>query len=203
MRLRSIGVLLLGLILVSFSAANAQERFGGLSGTVTDPSGAAIPGATVTAANHDSKKVRTAVTNTEGKFLLPDLDPGRYTVVVELSGFQKAEDENLLILLGRTIEFSPKLQVGAVTEVVNVTGATPQIDPRSTTVAHNVTAEEFDRLPKTRTFQSLALTSPGVNAGDIEGGIQVNGASGAENQYTVDGVSTNSLLYGSSRQNTV
>jgi outer membrane receptor protein involved in Fe transport len=203
MRLRNIGVLLLGLILVSFTAANAQERFGGLSGTVTDQSGAAVPGATVTASNHDSKKVRTAVTGADGKFLLPDLDPGRYTVVVELSGFQKSTDENLLILLGRTIDFSPKLQVGAVTEVVNVTGATPQIDPRSTTVAHNVTAEEFDRLPKTRTFQSLALTSPGVNAGDIEGGIQVNGASGAENQYTVDGVSTNSLLYGSSRQNTV
>jgi hypothetical protein len=203
MRLRSIGVLLLGLILASFVPANAQERFGGLSGTVTDPSGAPVPGATVTATNKESAKVRTVVTNGEGKFLLPDLDPGRYNVVVELSGFQKAEDQNLLILLGRTIEFSPKLQVGAVTEIVNVTGATPQIDPRSTTVAHNVTAEEFDRLPKTRSFQGIALTSPGVNSGDIEGGFQVNGASGAENQFTVDGVSTNSLLYGSSRQNTV
>ena len=204
MRLRSIGVLLLGLILASFSTTvRGQERFGGLSGTVTDPTGAPVPGATVTATNKESAKVRTAVTNGEGKFLLPDLDPGRYNVVVELSGFQKAEDQNLLILLGRTIEFSPKLQVGAVTEIVNVTGATPQIDPRSTTVAHNVTAEEFDRLPKTRSFQGIALTSPGVNQGELEGGFQVNGASGAENQFTVDGVSTNSLLYGSSRQNTV
>src|SRR5438477_922363 len=143
MRLRSIGVLLLGLILASFTPATAQERFGGLQGTVTDPSGAPVPGATVTATNHDSKKVRTAVTTTDGKFVLPDLDPGRYTVTVELSGFQKAEDQNLLILLGRTIEFSPKLAIGAVTEVVNITGATPQIDPKSTTVAHNVTAEEI------------------------------------------------------------
>jgi carboxypeptidase family protein/TonB-dependent receptor-like protein len=203
MRLRSIGVLVLGLILASFSPVSAQERFGGLTGTVTDPSGAPVPGATITATNHDSRKVRTVVTGPDGRFLLPDLDPGRYTVSAELSGFQKAEDQNLLILLGRTIDFSPKLELGALTEIVNITGATPQIDPKSTTVAHNVTAEEFDRLPKTRSFQGLALTSPGVNTGDIEGGFQVNGASGAENQFTVDGVSTNSLLYGSSRQNTV
>src|SRR6185295_3255021 len=106
-------------------------------------------------------------------------------------------------LLGRNIEFSPKLVLGSVSEVVDVTGTTPQIDVRTATVTHNVTSEEFDRIPKARSFQGLALTSPGVNSGDIEGGFQVNGASGAENQFTVDGVSTNSLLYGSSRQNTV
>ena len=61
-------------------------------------------------------------------------------------------------------------------------------------MAHNVTAEEFDRLPKARSFQGLALTAPSVNAGDIEGGFQVNGASGAENAFTVDGVVTNSLI---------
>jgi hypothetical protein len=203
MRLRSIGILLLGLILASFTAANAQERFGGLTGVITDPSGAAVPGATVTATNKTSGKVRTSVTTADGSYRILDLDPGRYVVIAELSGFQKAEDDNVLILLGRNIEFSPKLQVGAVTEVVNVTGATPQIDPKSTTVAHNVTAEEFDRLPKGRSFQSLALTAPSVNQGEIEGGFQVNGASGAENSFTVDGITTTSLINGSSRQNTV
>ena len=58
-------------------------------------------------------------------------------------------------------------------------------------------------MPKARSFQGIALTSPGVNQGDVEGGFQVNGASGAENSFTVDGVNTNSLLYGSSRQDTV
>ena len=90
-----------------------------------------------------------------------------------------------------------------MSEVVTVSGdSEKQIDLRSTTVAHNVTAEEFDRMPKARSFQSIALTSPGVNQGDVEGGFQVNGASGAENSFTVDGVNTNSLLYGSSRQDT-
>jgi outer membrane receptor protein involved in Fe transport len=66
-----------------------------------------------------------------------------------------------------------------------------------------VSAEEFDRLPKGRSFQSIALTAPSVNQGEIEGGLQVNGASGAENSFTVDGVVTNSLVNGQSRQNTV
>ena len=100
--------------------------------------------------------------------------------------------------------FPPSLKVGGLNEVVTVTAdAEKQIDLRSTTIAHNVTAEEFDRMPKARSFQGIALTSPGVNQGEVEGGFQVNGASGAENSFTVDGVSTNSLLYGSSRQDTV
>ncbi len=203
MRLRSIGVLLLGLILASFVPATAQERFGGLEGVVKDSSMAPVPGATVTATNKTNNTARTTVTGTDGTYKLLGLDPGRYSVVVELSGFQKAEDTNVLILLGRNVDFSPTLQVGAVTEVVNVTGTTPQIDPKSTTVTHNVAAEEFDRLPKARSFQQMAMTAPSVNTGEIEGGLQVNGASGAENIYTVDGVITNSLINGSSRQNTV
>jgi hypothetical protein len=203
MRLRSIAVLVMGLVLASFVAASAQGRFGGLTGVVVDQSSAPVPGATVTATNKESGKARVVITDGEGVYRLLDLDPGRYSVVVELAGFQKAEDENVLILLGRDIEFSPKLQVGNLSEVVNVTGATPQIDPKSTTVAHNVTAEEFDRLPKARSFQNLALTAPSVNSGEIEGGFQVNGASGAENAFTVDGVVTNSLINGKSRQDTV
>jgi hypothetical protein len=68
-------------------------------------------------------------------------------------------------------------------------------------IATNVTAEEFDRLPKARTFQGVAVFSPSVNTGQIEGGYQVNGASAAENNYYIDGVSTNSLIDGRARQN--
>lgn len=203
MRLQSIGIVLLGLLLAGISPATAQERFGGLAGIVTDSSPAPVPGATVTVTNKTTGANRIAVTTSDGSYRLPDLDPGRYSVSVELSGFQKVEADDVLILLGRTATFSPRLQVGAVSETVNVTGqADRQIDLTTTTVAHNVTAEEFDRLPKTRSFQGIALTAPGVNQGDLEGGFQVNGASGAENSFTVDGVNTNSLLYGSSRQDT-
>lgn len=203
MSFRKIGWAVAALLLLISLPSFAQERFGGLTGTVLDSSGLAVPGATITAKNIQTGKVYTTVTSGDGTYTIPDLDPGRYSVVAELTGFQKAQDDSVLVLLGRTVEFSPKLALGNVSEVVDVTGTTPQIDVKTATVAHNVTAEEFDRIPKARSFQGLALTAPSVNAGEIEGGFQVNGASGAENSFTVDGVVTTSLVNGKSRQDTV
>jgi outer membrane receptor protein involved in Fe transport len=201
---RKIGWLIAALLLWTATPSTAQERFGGLTGTVTDQSQGALPGATVTVINSVTGAMRTTVSSADGAFAIRDLEPGRYTVSVELQGFQKLQAENVLILLGRTASLPAQLKLGQVSETVEVTAdAVRQIDMKSTTIAHNVTAEELDRLPKARSFQGVALTSPGVNQGDIEGGFQVNGASGAENSFTVDGVSTNSVLYGSSRQNTV
>jgi outer membrane receptor protein involved in Fe transport len=205
MRLSHLGIVLTLLALIAgVPAVHAQERFGGLTGVVTDTSKAPVPGATVAATNAQTGAVRTAVTGADGVFRIPDLDPGRYNVLVELQGFQKVSADNVLVLLGRTFSVEFELKPGGVSETVSVTAeAEKQIDMTSVTLAHNVTAEEFDRLPKARSFQAIALTAPGVNSGEIEGGFQVNGASGAENSFTVDGVAINSLLYGNSRQNTV
>ena len=183
---------------------DAQERFGSVAGTVTDTSEAAVPGATVTATNKETGATRVVVSGVDGTYRVPDLDPGRYSVSIELQGFQKVLIDDLIVLLGRTLTANARLQPGVLSEVVSVTAdATKQLDLASVTLAHNVTAEEIDRLPKGRSFQSIALVAPGVNSGEIEGGFQVNGASSAENVFTVDGVATNSLIYGSSRQNTV
>ncbi len=182
----------------------AQERFGGLTGTVTDASRLPVPGAAVTATNNQTGSVRTAVTGTDGTYRIAELTPGRYTVTIELQGFQKVSVNDALVILGKDFPVGTELNPGAVTEVVNVTGQVEkQIDLKDVALAHNITAEEFNQLPKTRSFQGMALTAPGVNQGDIEGGFQVHGASGAENSFTVDGVTTTSLLYGTSRQNTV
>ena len=184
--------------------ATAQERFGALTGKVTDQQSAAIPGVTVTATNTQTGEARVFVTGADGTFRAQDLVPGRYTVRFELSGFTTAERPDVLVLLGREFELNTQLNVGAQTETVQVVGeATPLVDTRSTLIGHNVTAEEFDRLPKGRSFQSIAFSSPSVSQGEVEGGIQVNGASGAENSFTVDGIVTNSLVNGASRQNTV
>ena len=107
------------------------------------------------------------------------------------------------MLVGRTFDVNAQLRVGALTETVQVVGEAPLVDIRSTVITHNVSSEEIDRLPKTRSFQSIALTAPSVNSGEIEGGFQVNGASGAENAFAIDGVVTNSLIDGKSRQDTV
>src|SRR5262245_57951102 len=205
MRLRfTVSIFAMLLAVVAVGTATAQERFGGIAGIVTDSSQAPVPGVTITATNKQTGAQKVAVTGTDGGYRISDLDPGRYTVTVELQGFQKVQADDVLGLLGKTADFPATLKVGGVTEVVNVPSDTKtQGDLDSTTGAHRVTSEELDRMPKTRSFQSIALTSPGVNQGEIEGGFQVNGASGAENSFTVDGVNTNSLLYGSSRQDTV
>jgi hypothetical protein len=154
--------------------ATAQERFGTLQGRVTDQQSAPVPGVTVTTTNTQTGEIRSFVTDASGVFRAADLNPGRYTVVFELTGFSKVERKDVAVLLGRTFDLNAELRVGALTEVVQVTGeATPLVDTRSTMVAHNVTAEEIDRIPKGRSFQSVAMTAPSVNSGDLEGGFQV------------------------------
>src|SRR6185503_15594990 len=139
----------------------------------------------------------------DGVYRILDVEPGRYSVKYELSGFQSNEVPDVVLLLGNTLTINSALKIGGVQEAVSVTAESPLIDTRNTTIAHNVSAEEFERIPKGRTFQNLALASPSVNTGEVEGGIQVNGASGSENSFTVDGVVTNSLIHGGSRQDAV
>ncbi len=198
-----ISALLVAFALAVTGLASAQERFGTLTGRVSDAQGGAVPGVSVTATNVQTGETREFVTDGNGQYRAPDLVPGRYTVRFSLSGFATVERTDVIVLLGRAFDLNAELRVGGVAETVQVTAESPLIDTRSTLVAHNVTAEEFDRIPKGRSFQSVAMTAPSVNSGIIEGGLQVNGASGSENQFTVDGVATNSLLNGQSRQDTV
>ncbi len=188
------------LVLVLSLGLYAQERFGNVAGTVKDPSGAVMGGVTVAVKNQSTNRTVTTTTRGDGTFFVPDVDPGQYTVTIEKQGFSRFEAANVLVLVGKTSSVEANMKVGAATEVVEVSGAAQAIDVSSTTVAHNVTIDEIDRLPKPRDFQSIAVFSPSVNTGQIEGGYQINGASAAENAYYVDGVATNSVIDGSARQ---
>jgi len=174
MMARRISLIVTALICLSSGLAGAQERFGGLAGTVTDETKGALPGTTVTATNLVTGAQRVVVSGADGTYRVPDLDPGRYSVTFELDTFQKVVLNDVVVLLGRTVGVDAALKVGGLAEIITVNAdATKQLDITKVTLAHNITAEEFDRLPKARSFQGLALTAPGVNAGEIEGGIQV------------------------------
>jgi hypothetical protein len=190
-------------IMLAILPAVGQERFGSLVGTARDASGAVLPDATITVTNTATGREATTTSRADGGFMVRELESGRYTVVVEKSGFSRFEAPDVLILVGRTTTVNATLEVGALTQTIEVSDAAVTVDTTSTLVAHNVTAEEFDMLPKTRGFQGMALMSPSVNTGVIESGYQINGASGAENSYLVDGISINSVIDGSARQEAV
>lgn len=189
------------LVLMAADSSSAQERYGGITGVVRDQSGGVLPGVTVTLTEQAGGRAIVTVSDAEGAYRAVRLEPGRYQIKFELSGFALFEQAAVVILLGRTVELDATLAISGVAETVQVmTGPAPLIDVRTVTVAHNMAAEEFDLLPKTRAFTSLAAIAPTVNAGVIEGGLQVNGASAAENAFTIDGVIVNSLIHARPRQ---
>jgi hypothetical protein len=195
----------LAYLLVAFGISMnlfGQERFGEIIGTVKDPTQAAIPNASIALTNVASTSVVTATSGSDGNYSVR-LDPGRYKIRMSANGFSTQEFPEVIVLIGKTLRVDADLKVGQASETVQVTDAAPVIDLTNTTVANNITSEEFDRLPKGRSFQSLALNSTSVNSGEIEGGIQINGASGAENQFNIDGISVTGLLNGQQRQNAV
>ena len=198
--LRAFFPVMLIVLLLTGTGLFAQERFSTINGVVYDSSKAVLQGAEVTITNLESKRAATLTTGDNGRYLARDLEPGRYSVSAQKTGFSKAEYPEIILLLGKTINLDFTLQIGQVKETIVVSGSLTMIDTSTTAVTHNVTSDEFDAMPKGRSFQDVALTAPSVNSGKVEGGIQVNGASGAENQFTIDGISTTSTINGSSRQ---
>jgi len=188
-------------VLMLAVAGFAQERFGNFLGNVTDATGAAVPGVSVTLTNKDNNRVLRTTTDANGAYVFRQVEAGHYRFTFERSGFSRYEVPEALISVGQEIKVDASLQVGATEQTIQVTEAAPLIDTTTVLKADNINAEEFENLPKTRSFQSLAVFSPSVNAGTVEGGTQINGASGAENQYYIDGVTTTSLVNGSSREN--
>jgi hypothetical protein len=198
-----ISALLLACALAMGGLASAQERFGTITGEVVDQTGAVLPGVTVTVTNNETQRSTVVVTDSSGAYFATALEPGRYNVKFELSGFITQEAPNVILLLGTTATVDSTLRVGGVTETVQVLAGTPLIDVASTTQHRNIPAEEFEIIPKGRSFQALAAALPSVNSGELEGGFQVNGASAGENNFTVDGVSVVSQVHGAQRQDAV
>ena len=190
---------MLALILTLFAgAATAQETRGSIEGVVKDSSGAVLPGATVEARDAQSGTVASAVSDTAGKYRFPSLTPGRYVVAANMSGFKKAQVENVDLLLGQVLQVNFSLEVGAITEDVQVTAESPIIDVKQNAAGAIVKREIIDLIPKARDFTDLSKSAPGTNNEGRGGGIMVDGASGSENRFVVDGLDTTSLRTGTS-----
>ena len=194
MRLRILGVL--ALVLASARPLLAQETTGSIIGRIVDAQSLAVPGVTVTATGPQGAKSTTS--DGEGRFVIPFLTPGVYVVRAELQGFKTAERSNVSVSLGQAYDVPLRMEVGGVTETVEVTGAATAIDVTSTTIGSTLDTDSLRQIPVGRTFAQALYLTPGVSSSGTAGQANpsISGGTGLENQYVVDGANVTNTGYG-------
>ena len=134
-----------------------------ITGLVRDTTGAVLPGVSVEAASPALiEKVRTGVTDAQGRYTIIDLRPGLYTVTITLTGFNTFRSEGLELPANFTATVNADLRVGSIEESVIVTGATPVVDVQSTQRTQVISREMLDSLPTARNYAGHAALMPGV-----------------------------------------
>jgi outer membrane receptor protein involved in Fe transport len=192
---RLLAVLLLSALVPAL--ADAQETTSGsIGGRVVDDQGLAVPGATVTVTSGQGAK--TNVTDADGRFFIPFLTPGIYSVKVELTGFRSVEQSSVEVRLGQRLDLSFALAVGNLSEVVEVTSSAPVVDVSSTTVGATLDQSMLSRIPVGRRFTDALYIAAGVSSGGGTGQANpsIAGGSGLENNYVLDGVNITNAGYG-------
>src|ERR1051325_3224362 len=195
------------LISISFSillwttGTVAQEIGGGtLNGTVTDPSGSAIPNAKVTATQTTTGVARTTQTTGAGVYSLSSLAPGVYDVQIEASGFKVAKLPAVALGVGGVATLDVKMEVGGIEESVSVTAVAPVIETTRSQTSTLVNDRAVSDLPiNGRNFLDFTLLTPGVSR-DLTrfGDISFGGQRGTANSLVVDGSDSNNVFFGQS-----
>jgi outer membrane receptor protein involved in Fe transport len=196
-----------------------------IQGTVTDAKGGAVAGATVNVTREGTGQVLTTVTSDEGFYRISELAPGRYSVSIEAQGFKKSISNSVLVEAEQPRGFDVALQIGVVSEQVTVSAAAEALQTENANTGTTLSSQDIERLPQVgRDPYELLRLTPGVfgdssrggNGGannlpnqtspggsnqsifQIENSVQVvaNGQRQDTNNFTIDGVSVNSLQYG-------
>jgi hypothetical protein len=192
------GVVAVGLALVGSGSALAQDFRGRINGTVTDNTGAVLPGVTVTTTSPALIQPQVQVTGHDGGYRFPALPPGVYDVTFELTGFQTIKREGIRVVINQTLTVDQQLQVAALQESVTVTGESPIVDTSTTTMATNFTKELLTEIPNARDVWAAMAQAPGLQmtAYDVGGsrtgnqtGYITYGFSG-QNQTRLEGIDT-------------
>ena len=196
----------LSLALFAVSAMGQSSTTGSLEGSVTDPNGAAVRGATVTVTSPNLISAKTATTGENGRYQIGALPPGAYKITIEGSGFGKFEQNDIGVNLGRTSTVDAQLSLATASATVTVTGGAA-VDTAQNTTGSNISTEQFSNFPTQRTVQGLYTIAPTVtrsglrDASGRERDPSVAGSSGPENNYILDGVNTTDPAMGGSGAN--
>jgi hypothetical protein len=196
-------LLTVGVIVLALSAVGlAQELAATLTGTVTDPSGAVVAGASVVVHNEDTgTDIRSVTTNDTGSFNITHLPAGRYTVTVQNAGFQTYVGKDVILNVAEKHTLDVALKTGQTSATVEVTAENTPIQTKTAEQSGTVTGDQVRELAlSNRNFEQLVLLQPGVSnqLGDKPGfglssntQISINGARTGANNWTVDGADIN------------
>jgi hypothetical protein len=170
---------------------SAQEQTGAVAGTVSDQTGALLPGATVTVVNLATGESRTTVTGEGGLYRIPALQPSRYLVTAELPGFSTVRRPEVTVNIGSVADVNFTLSVGTIQESITVTGEAPLVESKKTDLSSVITQDTINALPsRNRQYLDFALLLPAAteNVTTIQGtGTVVGGARSKEGSLLVDG----------------
>lgn len=189
------------LVLLAVSAFG-QETTGSIEGTVKDSAGALVPNVTVTISSAKESAASTTATGIgsgyrrsittggEGFFRVIQIPPGTYTVVTApTGGFGEARYENVTVAIGKTTQLEIVVNPGGNVTSVDVSVAdTPPVDTSSNSVQTTISAQKMELIPKGGGFTSLLRTVPGTRPESRTAGFSVDGASGGENVFVIDGL---------------
>lgn len=192
----------LGLLMVLTASQMHAQGLAGLSGTITDPSGAVVPNARVSITNTATKATRTVMSADVGLYSATQLAPGTYTVHVEASGFRPTLASNVVLPVDQTVTLNVSLELAGVAEVVEVSGAAEAVNTTNASLGAPFAERQIIDLPlNARNIVALLSIQAGVNSsapyGGRENGGQVNGARSDQQNITLDGVDVNQQEAGS------
>ncbi len=183
------------------ASASAQVQTGSITGTVTDPSGAILPGATVSLSGEKLiGGVQSQVTDASGDYRFDRLPPGAYTIKFELQGFKSVERGDIRVNAAFVASVNVKLEVGQMAETITVTGESPTIDTKSNVQQTVMSQEILEGVPSGRDPWSVAKIIPGVAISTYDvGGTQsfqqsslsAHGSSTNDVSYNIDGATVN------------
>ncbi|HXW07948.1 MAG TPA: TonB-dependent receptor [Vicinamibacterales bacterium] len=193
-------------LFTAFIPAALAQTTSAITGTVEDATGGALPGASVTVTSTATNLTRSAVTGTQGRFVVPSLPPGRYVVRVELSGFKPHVRRDVDLAVAETLALAITLQIGGLEVEDVVVGTIPLVNTSSSELSYLVGSEAIESLPLNgRNYTDLALLQPGVLAyphrdgGSVVAhglGMSVNGQDPRSNVYLLDGTLQNDFTNG-------
>ncbi len=181
-------------------AAVGQERFGGVDGTVKDANGAVVPNATVMVTGDAFN--RTVTTDGQGYFRIQQVPPGKYKIIVTASNFEKNTMNDVLVTLGGAANADVELKIAAVGAVVDVTSdGVATIDSTTSKIQTNLGEKTLANLPKGTNFTSSLKAAAPVRTEPTAGGFQIDGASGSENSFVIDGQEVTNFRNGTINNN--